>query len=67
MLWYPPTFTMLKFGEKSMITLKTLYMCSAPKNSYLSGRTYSDTSAELVEARVGLTSFGHVQICYYNS
>ena len=32
-------------------------MCSAPKNSYLSRRTYSDTSAELVEARVGLTSF----------
>ena len=32
-------------------------MCSAQRNSYLSRRTYSDTSAELVEARVGLTSF----------
>ena len=36
-------------------------MCSAPKNSYLSRRTYSDISVELVEVRVGLTSFGHVQ------
>ena len=42
-------------------------MCSAPKNSYLSRRTYPDTRAELVEARVGLTSFGHVQNFYYNS
>ena len=31
-------------------------MRSAPTNSYLSLRTYSDTSAELVEAGVGLTS-----------
>ena len=29
--------------------------------------SYSDTSAEIVEARVGLTSFEHVQNCYYNS
>ena len=36
-------------------------MCSAPKNSYLSRRIYSDTSAELVEARVSLTSFKHIQ------
>ena len=42
-------------------------MCSAPKISYLSRRTYSDTSAELVEARVGLTNFGQVQNFYYNS
>ena len=39
-------------------------MCSASKNSYLSRRTYSDTSAELVEARVGPTRFEHVQNCY---
>ena len=34
-------------------------MCSAPKNSYwyLSRRIYSDTSAELVEARVDLNTF----------
>ena len=47
----------IKFGEKSMTTLKHCFMCSAPKNSYLSHRKYSDTSAELVEVRVGLTSF----------
>ena len=41
-------------------------MSSAPKNSYLSRRTYSDTSAELMEARVGLTSFERVQNCNYN-
>ena len=41
--------------QKSRTTLKTL-MCSSPKNLYLSRRTYSDTSAELVEAVVGLTS-----------
>ena len=46
-------------------------MCfSAEKNSYLSRRTYSysysDTSAELMEARVGLIRFGHVQNFYYN-
>ena len=46
-----------KFGENSMTTLKHSFTCSAPKNSYLSSRTYSDTSAELVEARVGLISF----------
>ena len=28
---------------------------------------YADTTVELVEARVGLTSFGHVQTFYYNS
>ena len=42
-------------------------MCSAPKNSYSSRGTYSDTSTELVEAPVGLTSFGHVQNFYYTS
>ena len=30
-------------------------------------RTYPDTSVEFVEARVGMTSFGHVQNFYYNS
>ena len=42
-------------------------MCSAPKNLYLSRRTYSDTSVELMEVRLGLTSFGHFQNFYYNS
>ena len=53
-LWYPPTFTKLatiKFSEKKHDhTKKHSFMCSAPKNSYLSHRTYSNTSAELVEA-----------------
>ena len=43
------------------------FMCSAPKNSYLSLRTYSDNPAELVEALVGLTSINHVQNFHYNS
>ena len=43
------------------------FMCSAPQNSYLSRRTYTDTSVELVEARAGLTSFGHVRNFYCNS
>ena len=52
----------IKFGEKNMTTLnyKHSFMWSAPKNSYLSPRTYSGISAELVEARVDLTSFEHV-------
>ena len=37
------------------------------ENSYSSRGTYSDTSTELVEAPVGLTSFGHVQNFYYTS
>ena len=45
--------------------LKHSFMCSAPKNSYFTRRTYSDTSAELMEAHVGLTSFEHVQNRYY--
>ena len=47
---------MIKFGEKSMTTLKTLFHVFSVKNSYLSCRTYSDTTAELVKACVGLTS-----------
>ena len=31
-------------------------MCLAPKNSYLSRRTYFDTSVELEKVRMGLTS-----------
>ena len=47
----------IKFGEKAESHLNHPFMCSAPENSFLSRRTYSDTSAELVEVRVGLTSF----------
>ena len=36
--------------------MKSLFMCSAPENLFLNRRTHSDTSAELVEDRVGLTS-----------
>ena len=54
-------------GKKAGSHLNHSFMCLAPKNSYLSRRTYSDTSADLVEARVGLTSFGHVQIFHCNS
>ena len=53
--------------KKAWPHLKHFFMCSAPKNSYLSRRTYSDTSAKLVEARVGQTSFEHVQNWHYNS
>ena len=35
-------------------------MCSALGLSYLSRRTYPDTTVETVEACVGLTGFGHV-------
>ena len=37
------------------------FMTSAPGNSYLSRRTYPDTSVELVVAHVFLTSFTHVE------
>ena len=51
----------VKFGKKKALPhLKHSFTCLAPKNSYLSRRTYSDTSAELVVARVVL-SFEHVQ------
>ena len=33
------------------------FMCSTPKNSYLSCEIYSDTSVELVKVRVALTKF----------
>ena len=36
------------------ILLQHSFMCSDPKNLYLSRRTYSDTLEELVKARVGL-------------
>ena len=45
--------TTIKFGEKSMTTLKTLFHVSRAKKTRT--LTYSDTSAELFEARVGLT------------
>ena len=54
-------FTMLptiKFGERKHDHTKNTLSCA--KNTYLSRRTYSKTSAELVEARVGLTSFENV-------
>ena len=46
----------IKFGEKRRKALRTLFHVFSGKNSYLRRRTYSDTSAELVEARVGLKS-----------
>ena len=49
------------WGKKAGSHLKYSFVCSAAKNSYLSRRTYSDTSAELVEARVGLKKL------FYNS
>ena len=62
---------MVKFGEKSRTILKSLFhvfsalLFKGPilfkSHSYLSRRTYPDTTVETVEACVGLTGFGHVQ------
>ena len=41
------------------------FMSSAMGNSYLSRRTYPDTSVELVEDCVALTGYEHVQNIYF--
>ena len=79
---FPPTFTMLvptgthllsryyrryitisevNFGENHSL------MCLAPRITIYVVNSYPDTLVEHVEARVGLTSFVHVQNYYYNS